>query len=320
MVINSSRISLWLALVAVVAALALPAHANTWPLPPPGSRLVGQNQFHVVQDNGGSLEAIAKKYNVGFLALLQANPGVDPYVPRTGSVLTIPLQTLLPDAPREGLVINLAELRLYYYPPGKNEVTVYPIGIGQLGGDTLTPTMVTTVSDKRANPTWTPTANIRARYKAMGIELPAVVPAGPDNPMGHHAIRLAAYGGVYLLHGTNADFGIGMRVSSGCIRLRDNDIKTLFNKITPGTRVNIINTPIKASVEPNGSRLVEIHQPLSKHLDDDPQTLPIVLNAEMLAFKEAPLTDRPVMERAIELRSGMPIDVTRHQPDSGQAL
>ncbi|WP_421672234.1 L,D-transpeptidase LdtC [Raoultella terrigena] len=320
MVINSSRISLWLALVAVVAALALPAHANTWPLPPPGSRLVGQNQFHVVQDNGGSLEAIAKKYNVGFLALLQANPGVDPYVPRAGSVLTIPLQTLLPDAPREGLVINLAELRLYYYPPGKNEVTVYPIGIGQLGGDTLTPTMVTTVSDKRANPTWTPTANIRARYKAMGIELPAVVPAGPDNPMGHHAIRLAAYGGVYLLHGTNADFGIGMRVSSGCIRLRDNDIKTLFNKITPGTRVNIINTPIKASVEPNGSRLVEIHQPLSKHLDDDPQTLPIVLNAEMLAFKEAQLTDRPVMERAIELRSGMPIDVTRHQPERGQAL
>ncbi|MGS4820431.1 L,D-transpeptidase LdtC [Raoultella terrigena] len=320
MVINSSRISLWLALVAVVAALALPAHANTWPLPPPGSRLVGQNQFHVVQDNGGSLEAIAKKYNVGFLALLQANPGVDPYVPRAGSVLTIPLQTLLPDAPREGLVINLAELRLFYYPPGKNEVTVYPIGIGQLGGDTLTPTMVTTVSDKRANPTWTPTANIRARYKAMGIELPAVVPAGPDNPMGHHAIRLATYGGVYLLHGTNADFGIGMRVSSGCIRLRDNDIKTLFNKITPGTRVNIINTPIKASVEPNGSRLVEIHQPLSKHLDDDPQTLPIVLNAEMLAFKEAQLTDRPVMERAIELRSGMPIDVTRHQPDSGQAL
>ena len=154
---NRFPVTLWLTLVALVAALALPARANTWPLPPPGSRLVGQNQFHVVQDDGGSLEAIAKKYNVGFLALLQANPGVDPYVPRAGSVLTIPLQTLLPDAPREGLVINLAELRLYYYPPGKNEVTVYPIGIGQLGGTTITPTMVTTVSDKRANPTWTPT-------------------------------------------------------------------------------------------------------------------------------------------------------------------
>ena len=225
-----SRISLWLGMIAIATALALPARANTWPLPPPGSRLIGQNQFHVVENNGGSLEAIAKKYNVGFLALLQANPGVDPYVPRAGSVLTIPLQTLLPDAPREGLVLNLAELRLYYYPPGRSEVTVYPIGIGQLGGDTITPTMVTTVSDKRANPTWTPTANIRARYKAMGIDLPAVMPAGPDNPMGHHAIRLAAYGGVYLLHGTNADFGIGMRVSSGCIRLRDDDIKACTTK------------------------------------------------------------------------------------------
>lgn len=153
----SSRFTRWLTLVALAAtvAVALPARANTWPLPPAGSNVVGENRFHVVENDGGSLEAIAKKYNVGFLALLQANPGVDPYVPRAGSVLTIPLQTILPDAPRQGIVINLAELRLYYYPPGKNEVTVYPIGIGQLGGDTLTPTMVTTVSDKRANPTWT---------------------------------------------------------------------------------------------------------------------------------------------------------------------
>lgn len=308
----TQRFSRWITFFALAAtvALALPARANTWPLPAAGSRLVGENRFHVVEDDGGSLEAIAKRYNVGFLALLQANPGVDPYVPRPGSVLTIPLQTLLPDAPRTGIVINLAELRLYYYPPGKNEVTVYPIGIGQLDSNTLTPTMVTTVSDKRANPTWTPTANIRARYKAQGIDLPAVVPAGPDNPMGHHAIRLAAYGGVYLLHGTNADFGIGMRVSSGCIRLRDNDIETLFRVITPGTKVNIINTPIKASVEPDGRHLVEIHQPLSKNIEDDPQTLPITLNASMQTFKSQ--ADGIVMERAMEARSGMPTDVTRH--------
>ncbi|EPJ7073014.1 L,D-transpeptidase LdtC [Citrobacter freundii] len=312
--LNNKRLSRWLAFFTLAAtfALALPAQANTWPLPPPGSRLVGQNTVHVVEDNGGSLEAIAKKYNVGFLALLQANPGVDPYVPRPGSVLTIPLQTLLPDAPREGIVINLAELRLYYYQPGTNSVTVYPIGIGQLGGDTLTPTMVTTISDKRANPTWTPTANIRARYKANGIDLPVVVPAGPDNPMGHHAIRLAAYGGVYLLHGTNADFGIGMRVSSGCIRLRDGDIETLFRQVTPGTKVNIINTPIKASVEPNGVRLVEVHQPLSEKINDDPQLLPIVLNASMQTFKNAAQTDTAVMDHAMEIRSGMPVDVTRH--------
>lgn len=314
------RLTRWITFFALAAAvaIALPARANTWPLPPAGSRLVGENKFHVVVNDGGSLEAIAKKYNVGFLALLQANPGVDPYVPRAGSVLTIPLQTLLPDAPREGLVINLAELRLYYYPPGKKEVTVYPIGIGQLGGDTLTPTMVTTVSDKRANPTWTPTANIRARYKAQGIDLPAVVPAGPDNPMGHHAIRLAAYGGVYLLHGTNADFGIGMRVSSGCIRLRDGDIETLFRVITPGTKVNILNTPIKVSEEPGGKRLVEIHQPLSKNIGDDPQTLPIVLNAAMQTFKAS--ADSAVMERAMEIRSGMPVDVTPHPGVTQQPL
>lgn len=320
--LNNKRLSRWLAFFTLAAtfALALPAQANTWPLPPPGSRVVGQNAVHVVEDNGGSLEAIAKKYNVGFLALLQANPGVDPYVPRPGSVLTIPLQTLLPDAPREGIVINLAELRLYYYQPGTNSVTVYPIGIGQLGGDTLTPTMVTTISDKRANPTWTPTANIRARYKANGIDLPAVVPAGPDNPMGHHAIRLAAYGGVYLLHGTNADFGIGMRVSSGCIRLRDGDIETLFRQVKPGTKVNIINTPIKASVEPNGVRLVEVHQPLSEKINDDPQLLPIVLNASMQTFKNAAQTDSTVMEHAMEIRSGMPVDVTRHHDVAQQPL
>ena len=320
--LNNKRLSRWLAFFTLAAtfALALPAQANTWPLPPPGSRLVGQNTVHVVEDNGGSLEAIAKKYNVGFLALLQANPGVDPYLPRPGSVLTIPLQTLLPDAPREGIVINLAELRLYYYQPGTNSVTVYPIGIGQLGGDTLTPTMVTTISDKRANPTWTPTANIRARYKANGIDLPAVVPAGPDNPMGHHAIRLAAYGGVYLLHGTNADFGIGMRVSSGCIRLRDGDIETLFRQVTPGTKGNIINTPIKASVEPNGVRLVEVHQPLSEKINDDPQLLPIVLNASMQTFKNAAQTDTAVMDHAMEIRSGMPVDVTRHHDVAQQPL
>lgn len=306
--------------IGVTFAFSLTARANTWPLPPSDSRLVGENRFHVVENNGGSLEAIAKKYNVGFLALLQANPGVDPYVPRPGTVLTIPLQTLLPDVPREGIVINLAELRLYYYPPGQNSVTVYPIGIGQLGGTTITPTMVTTVSDKRANPTWTPTANIRARYKAMGIELPAVVPAGPDNPMGHHAIRLAAHGGVYLLHGTNADFGIGMRVSSGCIRLRDGDIEKLFRQVTPGTRVNIINTPIKVSVEPGGRHLVEVHQPLSKHIDDDPKVLPIPLNSAMETFRNAPQTHVQVMDEVMKVRSGMPVDVTRHSESPIQSL
>ena len=296
--------------------VAMPGFARDYPLPVANSKLIGKNQYHVVENDGGSLEAIAKKYNVGFLALLQANPGVDPYVPRAGNVLTIPTEMLLPDAPREGIVLNLAELRLYYYPAGKKSVTVYPIGIGQLGGDTLTPTMVTKISDKRANPTWTPTANIRARYLAQGIKLPAVVPAGNDNPMGHHAIRLAAHGGVYLIHGTNADFGIGMRVSSGCIRLRDGDIKALFENVPVGTPVRIINEPVKISVEPNGTRLVEVHQPLSESINDNPQMLPIHLNDEMKRFKAGEQTDTPVMEQVMEHRSGMPVDVRVHVPQT----
>ncbi len=306
------RFSRWLtglSVLTVFAFSALPAIANTYPLPPPGSRLVGENKFHTVENDGGSLEAIAKKYNVGFLALLQANPGVDPYVPRAGSVLTIPLQALLPDEPREGIVINLSELRLYYYPPGEKTVVIYPIGIGQLGGDTVTPLMKTTVSEKRANPTWTPTANIRARYKAQGVILPAVVPAGPDNPMGHHAIRLAAYGGVYLLHGTNADFGIGMRVSSGCIRLRDNDIKWMFSNVPVGTKVNIIDTAIKASQEPDGRLLVEVHQPLSKSIDDNPQTQPIVQSAGVRSVLSQGGDNSAVIEKAMSLRAGMPVTV-----------
>ena len=312
--VSSSRAVRWLTSIMLVSAtlVSYQAVANSYPLPPEGSRLIGKNIFHVVEKGGGSLEAIAKKYNVGFLALLQANPGVDPYVPRAGSVLTIPQQMLLPDAPRQGLVLNLAELRVYYYPVGKNSVTVYPIGIGQLGGDTVTPTMVTTVSDKRANPTWTPTANIRARYLANGIKLPSVMPAGPDNPMGHHAIRLAAFGGVYLLHGTNADFGIGMRVSSGCIRLRDDDIKALYKEMPIGTQVRIINTAIKTSIEPDGTRLVEVHQPLSKDINDDPKVLPIVLNEQMKQFYSAPETDAVVMEHAMQHRSGMPVNVNAH--------
>lgn len=294
--------------------ISLPTLATDYPLPPSGSKLIGKNQYHIVEDDGGSLEAIAKKYNVGFLALLQANPGVDPYVPRAGNVLTLPTEMLLPDVPREGIVLNLAELRMYYYPAGKRTVTVYPVGIGQLGGDTLTPTMVTRISDKRANPTWTPTPNIRARYLAQGIKLPAVVPAGDNNPMGHHAIRLAAHGGVYLLHGTNADFGIGMRVSSGCIRLRDADIKSLFEHVPVGTPVRIINEPIKVSAEPDGRRMVEVHQPLSTSIHDDPRRLPIPLSDSLKRFRDGRQTDSSVMTRAIEYRSGMPVDVQTLPP------
>lgn len=282
------------------------SQAADYPLPADNSRLIGENSTYVVPNDGKPLEAIAAKFQIGLIAMLEANPGVDPLLPKPGTVLTIPSQMLLPDTKREGIVINLAELRLYYYPKDADKVVVYPIGIGQLGRNT--PEMVTSISQKIPNPTWTPTPNIRKLYlKEQGITLPGVVPAGPENPMGLFAMRLAAGQGHYLIHGTNANFGIGMRVSSGCIRLRPDDIEALFNSVPKGTRVQVINQPIKFNIEPDGKRYVEVHQPLSRTENDDPQTMAIALSAALKKFKSSNGTNQEMLQSAIERRSGMPI-------------
>lgn len=293
--------------------LAAPAFSTEYPLPAADSRLIGENQLTTVPDDKRPLEAIAAKYQIGLLSMLEANPGTDPWLPKAGTQLVVPQQMLLPDTPREGIVVNLAELRLYYYPKGEDEVIVYPIGIGQLGA--ATPVMVTSISQKIPNPTWTPTVNIRKRYAKDGITLPAVVPAGPENPMGLFALRLARGSGNYLIHGTNADFGIGMRVSSGCIRLRPQDIEALFNSVPKGTRVQVINQPVKYAVEPDGKRYVEVHQPLSHSDKDDPQTMPIALSPAMKKFIKSPQSDSALIKAALERRSGMPVLVS-----SGEAV
>ncbi|WP_313049402.1 L,D-transpeptidase LdtE [Atlantibacter subterraneus] len=287
------------------------AFAVDYPLPPPGSRIIGHNQTYVVPNDGKSLEYIAEKFETGVLSLIEANNTVDPWLPKPGTPLIIPSQMILPDTPREGIVINLAELRLYYYPPGQNRVEVYPLGIGQLGRET--PVMVTRISQKIPNPTWTPTANIRARSLAQGIKLPAVVPAGPNNPLGRFALRLEQGGGEYLIHGTNVRSSIGMRVSSGCIRMRAPDIKALFSQAAWGTRVQIIDEPVKYSVEPDGKRYVEVHQPLSKNDWDNPQTLPIAINAAFGQFIDDGRTDSMAVDNAITRRAGYPVDVSGMQ-------
>lgn len=297
----SLMLSLWM-------AAGSTAQAADYPLPPAESRLIGENFTYTVPHDGKPLESTAARFQIGLLGMMEANPGVDPFLPKAGSELIIPAQMLLPDAPREGIVINLAELRLFYYPPGGERVEVYPIGIGQLGRNT--PEMVTRVSQHIKDPTWTPTANIRRHYREQGITLPAVMPAGPDNPMGRYALRLAAQGGVYLIHGTNADFGIGMRVSSGCIRLRPDDIEALFRSVPGNTRVQIVNQPVKVAVEPDGKRYVEVHQPLSRTERDDPQTMPIALSRTQASFAASPLTDRAAFDQAMQRRSGMPVLVS----------
>ncbi|ALP39542.1 L,D-transpeptidase family protein [Aeromonas schubertii] len=294
-------------LLGSLAFITLCAHAIEYPLPAAGSRLVGQNQEYVMPSDGSPLEAVAARFQLGLTNLMEANPGVDPYLPKAGSTLIIPQQLILPDAPHEGIVINVAEMRLYYYPKGKKVVEVLPIGIGQLGTDTPE-NWVTKIERKKAGPTWTPTAKMHAEYAARGESLPAVWPAGPDNPMGLYALYV---GRMYAIHGTNAKFGIGLRVSHGCVRLRNEDIEYLFKKVPVGTRVQFVNQPVKTTVEPGGLRYMEVHQPLSRSEaefnSDIPAPLPMTpAVTRFIAHKE---TDSQLVKQALEQRSGMPLQI-----------
>ena len=287
------------------------AWAVDYPLPPANSRLVGQNQTYTVQAGDKNLQAIARRFDTAAMLILEANNTIAP-VPKPGTPIIIPSQLLLPDAPREGIIVNLAELRLYYFPPGENSVQVYPIGIGLEGLET--PVMETRVGQKIPNPTWTPTAGIRKRSLERGITLPPVVPAGPNNPLGRFALRLAYGNGEYLIHGTNAPDSVGLRVSSGCIRMNAPDIKALFAQVRTGTPVRVINEPVKFAVEPNGMRYVEVHRPLSPEEEQNVQTMPYVMPAGFTQFKATQEVDERLVENALYRRAGYPVAVT-----SGQA-
>ncbi|WP_437889054.1 L,D-transpeptidase LdtE [Phytobacter sp. V91] len=282
------------------------AWAVDYPLPAPGSRLIGQNQTYTVQSGDKNLQAIARRFDTGAMLILAANNTIAP-VPGPGTQVTIPSQMLLPDTPREGIVVNLTELRLYYFPPGKNIVQVFPLGIGQLGLET--PVSVTRVSQKIPNPTWTPTAGIRARSQAMGITLPPVVPAGPNNPLGRFALRLGIGNGEYLIHGTNAPDSVGLRASSGCMRMNAADIETLFSQVTTGTRVAIINEPVKYAIEPDGRHFIEVHRPLTQAQEENPQTLPISFSATLAGAIEQGGGDRAIIDKALDRRAGYPVAV-----------
>ncbi|GLR33375.1 L,D-transpeptidase family protein [Shewanella decolorationis] len=292
------------ALLLTLVFPSLSALATEYPLPSSKSRLVGENLYYTVPEGKHTLEDIAAKFQLGLSNLLEANPGVDPFLPTPGSKLLIPQQLILPNAPREGIVINVAEMRLYYYPKGKNTVEVLPIGIGQIGKDTPE-NWVTSVQRKRANPTWTPTPRIRKEYAARGEILPAVWPAGPDNPMGLYALYI---GNLYAIHGTNASFGIGLRVSQGCVRLRHDDIEHLFKTVPVGTRVQFVNQPIKATEEPDGKRYLAVHQPLSRTIAEFESNEPVSLSLpkDIAKFIAKADTDSAVIKKLLDERTGVP--------------
>ncbi|CAJ1923055.1 L,D-transpeptidase family protein [Aeromonas jandaei] len=289
-------------LLALMAALSI--QARSYPLPPTGSRLIGELEDYIIQQDE-YLELVGKHTQIGFLALLEANPGVDPYLPKPGTRLTLPTQMLLPDAPRKGIVINLPELRLYYFPKGKQEVIVLPIGIGDIGRET--PEMTTTIIEKTPDPSWVPGPMVRKSWlEQQGITLPAVVPPGPDNPLGKFAMRLGYGKRDYLIHGTNKDFGVGLRVSAGCIRLRPDDIESLFKMVPIGTPVRVINQPVKASIEPDGRRWLEVHSPLSRTEEEMEQGAPLVLTPEVEQFITAPEVKQSAVAETLALKNGLP--------------
>jgi len=254
--------------------------------------------------------AIGHIYGLGFRQLVNANPDVLPWVPGEGTEITLPLSFILPQETREAIVLNLPEFRMYHFIPEKNTVRSYAVGIGREGWQTpTTEEREARVTSTAANPSWTPPASIRREHAAMGDILPAVVPPGPDNPLGKYAVRLSLPS--YLFHGSNKKVGVGMRVSHGCIRLYDGDIEELALSVKPGTPVRILNQPVKAGWLKDRLYL-EVHPQLEEDIGSD-------INYEMIigeALAQRPNTpvavDWDKITEAARRKSGIPVDITVH--------
>jgi L,D-transpeptidase ErfK/SrfK len=239
-----------------------PTPSDRFLLPAQGSDVVGRVQVTSARDEDTLLD-IARRYDLGYEEMIAANPGVDPWLPGAGTRVVLPTQFVLPGGAREGLVLNLASMRLFYFPepaPGEPaEVITHPIGIGREGW--LTPQGTMHIIQKKEKPAWTVPESVRREHAEQGETLPKIVPPGPDNPLGDFAMRLSNPS--YLIHGTNQPYGVGIRVSHGCVRLYPEDIARLFPLVPMGTPVRIINEPYVAGWR-DGALYLEAHQPLAE--------------------------------------------------------
>jgi L,D-transpeptidase ErfK/SrfK len=256
---------------------------------------------------------IARAYDLGFQELVQANPGVSPWLPGEGTKIVLPTRFVLPQAPRIGIVINLPELRLYYFPDGDSgRVITHPISIGRM--EWRTPLGLTEVYSKAENPSWYPPQSIRDERAAQNRPLAAVVPPGPDNPLGKHAMRLAIPG--YLIHGTNMPAGVGMRVTHGCIRMFPEDIEALYDEVPVGTPVRIVNQPVKLG-RSGSDYYLEAHPLLDEALQDDEVSIMTELTRAYVAAIEEGQGDRfdwEMAERVVVDSRGVPQFISSDGP------
>jgi L,D-transpeptidase ErfK/SrfK len=261
----SARRSRWAAGAAfllVACCYARLAAATVYTLAHPDDAIFGEDQsVETVYED--TLYDLARKYSLGSEELIRVNPGIDPWIPGAGKQIVVPGRHILPPGPHEGIVVNLPEHRLYYYPKPKRgqpqEVITYPVSIGKM--DWRTPLGLTHVIAKQKDPTWFPPESVRKEHAAAGDPLPASVPPGPDNPLGAYAMRLAAGNGTYLIHGTNNPIAVGLPVTHGCIRMYPDDVAALFPLVPVGTPVRLINVPIKVAWV-DGELLLEAHPPV----------------------------------------------------------
>jgi len=297
-------------LVAAVCLSMPPAAvANQYPLPAAGSDVIGEMLTVPVVARETLLD-LARQHGLGYEEITNANPGVDAWLPGIGTEVVVPQRRLLPRAPREGIVINLPEHRLYWFPPAATGETpvvwTFPVSIGKM--DWNTPLGATRIVSKIKNPTWTPPQSVREEHARRGDILPAVVPAGRDNPLGLFAMRLGIPGGAYLIHGTNRPAGVGMQVTHGCMRLYPEDIERLFGMVSVNTPVVIVNQPYKWGWH-NGELLIEVHPPLQEDAVVPP-TLTDLTRLIVQATSAQPLPiDWMAAERAWREARGIPTRV-----------
>jgi L,D-transpeptidase ErfK/SrfK len=224
-------------------ALPAPLDTHHFTLSDAQDDVVGEVQITLASKED-TLPDIARRFDVGYEEIVRANPGVDPWIPGAGRAVVVPTRFVLPNAPREGIVINVAAMRLFYFPPRRKgepqEVYTHPIGIGKVGWST--PEGVTQIIAHIKDPVWHPSQALRVDHRNdNGEDLPAVVPAGPDNPLGKYEFRLGWPS--YLIHGTNKPYGVGLRSSHGCVRLYPEDIEKIFQMVPNGTQVRVVNQP-----------------------------------------------------------------------------